>query len=57
MKLWNLEYPAKLSYDRIDDFDTYINGLESPTHILVRLNNEIVGGQQNLFAIRKNGLQ
>ncbi len=43
MKLWNLEYPAKLAYDRIDDFDSYINGLESPTHILVKLNNEIVG--------------
>lgn len=43
MKLWNLEYPAKLAYDRIDDFDIYINALESAIHILVRINNEIVG--------------
>lgn len=43
MKLWNLEYPAKLAYDRIDDFDNYINELESAIHILVRINNEIVG--------------
>lgn len=58
MKLWNSEYPAKLAYDKLEDFDTYINGLESPTHILVRLNNEIVGwatkfyrNQEKWFAI------
>lgn len=43
MELWNGEYPAKLAYDKLEDFDTYINGLEGPTHILVRLNNAIVG--------------
>ncbi|GGH19011.1 GNAT family N-acetyltransferase [Sphingobacterium alkalisoli] len=43
MKLWNSEYPAKLAYDQVEDFDTFIKELKSPTHILVRLNNEIVG--------------
>ncbi|QIH32315.1 GNAT family N-acetyltransferase [Sphingobacterium sp. DR205] len=58
MKLWNGEYPAKLAYDKVEDFNTYINGLESPTHILVRLNNEIIGwatkfyrNQEKWFAI------
>lgn len=58
MELWNGEYPAKLAYDKLEDFDTYINGLDSPTHILVRLNNEIVGwatkfyrNQEKWFAI------
>lgn len=58
MKLWNGEYPAKLAYDAVEDFETYINGLESPTHILVRLNKEIVGwatkfirDQEKWFAI------
>lgn len=58
MKLWNGEYPAKLAYDAVEYFETYINGLESPTHILVRLNKEIVGwatkfirDQEKWFAI------
>jgi len=43
MKLWNSEYPVQLAYDKAENFNIYLNGLNSPIHILVRLNNEIVG--------------
>ena len=43
MELSNHEYPSRLAYNKVENFDTYINGLVNPKHILVRFNNEIVG--------------
>lgn len=36
------ELVSKSSYDKAENFDNYLNGMDSPIHILVRLNNEIV---------------
>ena len=43
MELWNCDYPAKLVYFDLTAFEKYLGALEKPTHILVRLNERIVG--------------
>lgn len=43
MELWNREYPAKLVHAELTAFEKYLDALEKPTHILVRLNDRIVG--------------
>src|SRR5690606_18992429 len=43
MELWNREYPAKLVHADLTAFGKYLHALEKPTHILVRLNDRIVG--------------
>ncbi|MFD1770756.1 N-acetyltransferase [Sphingobacterium suaedae] len=43
MELWNSEYPAKLVYADLTEFEKYLDALEKPTHILVRLNDRIIG--------------
>lgn len=35
LKLWNNEYPERLSYSSIHDFENYLNGLLSQSHILL----------------------
>ena len=44
LQLWNAEYPKNLSYSTLQDFETYLNALGHPMHILL-LNKEsaIVG--------------
>jgi hypothetical protein len=32
--LWNNEYPEKLSYDSIKEFELYHNGLKEKNHLL-----------------------
>lgn len=43
MELWNSEYPAKLVYTDLTEFEKYLHLLEKPTHNLVWLNERIVG--------------
>lgn len=43
MELWNREYPSRLVYADLTSFEKYLDALEKPTHILVRLNDRIVG--------------
>lgn len=35
-KLWNQEYPKRLNYLKIEEFENYLAGLENPHHILVK---------------------
>ncbi len=35
-KLWNQEYPKNLSYSKLEEFDSYLLGLENPHHVLVK---------------------
>ena len=35
-KLWNQEYPKSLSYSKMDEFDSYLNGLLELYHVLVK---------------------
>lgn len=35
MQLWNTEYPGKLNYETIHDFDLYLNGLTNAKHHLL----------------------
>lgn len=43
MDLWNREYPAKLAYHNLTAFEKYIDELEKPIHMLVGLNDQVVG--------------
>ena len=57
--LWNNEYPKKLSYDSIKEFEAYLEGLTEQTHLLViDSDNKIIGwyfdfkrGNERWFAI------
>lgn len=43
-ELWNNEYPEKLAYNSIKDFDLYLEKLTNPSHVLlVNSNNKIKG--------------
>ena len=43
-ELWNNEYPKKLSYKSIEQFDSYLEGLDCLSHILlIDPNNKING--------------
>ena len=43
-ELWNNEYPEKLAYNSIKDFDLYLEKLTNPSHLLlVDSNNKIKG--------------
>ena len=35
LKLWNNEYPKKLSYNSIREFEEYLNNLPEQSHILL----------------------
>lgn len=34
-KLWNNEYPEKLSYNSVEGFEAYLKNLVEPSHILL----------------------
>lgn len=43
-KLWNNEYPKKLAYKNLPEFESYLNSLTETTHLLlIRGIGEIVG--------------
>jgi len=33
--LWNLEYPERIAYSEISEFEIYLNGLEEIKHFFV----------------------
>ncbi|KAB1159489.1 GNAT family N-acetyltransferase [Tenacibaculum aiptasiae] len=43
-ELWNNEYPEKLSYATIDEFDQYLQNLLGQSHILLVDKNEKIRG-------------
>ncbi|MCF2875809.1 MULTISPECIES: GNAT family N-acetyltransferase [unclassified Tenacibaculum] len=43
-ELWNNEYPEKLSYATIDEFDQYLQNLLDQSHILLVDQNEKIRG-------------
>ena len=58
-KLWNSEYPDKIVYSELSDFEDYLNGLSNQKHyLLLNDENEILGwaltftrNEGNWFAI------
>lgn len=48
-RLWNNEYPEKLRYDKIEDFDEYLNKLDAKTHFLLIDEQEIIVGWSATF--------
>ncbi len=34
-QLWNQEYPANVGFNNIRDFQTYLEGLQNPNHVLM----------------------
>jgi hypothetical protein len=44
LDLWNNEYPEKLTYNSLEDFDNYLNNLSNLTHyLLINKENLILG--------------
>ncbi|MFZ6053059.1 GNAT family N-acetyltransferase [Halocola ammonii] len=43
-RLWNNEYPEKLAYKSVDEFDDYLKNLTNQSHVLLEDNNGIVRG-------------
>ncbi|MEZ2334902.1 N-acetyltransferase [Mucilaginibacter sp. RCC_168] len=48
-QLWNDEYPGKLQYDSINDFNTYLDNLEQKKYFLLIDENEILFGWSATF--------
>jgi len=48
-RLWNNEYPEKLRYDKIEDFNEYLNKLDAKTHFLLIDEQEIIVGWSATF--------
>lgn len=42
--LWNNEYPEKLSYNNLAEFDIYLQNLPNLTHFLLTMNGELILG-------------
>ena len=42
--LWNNEYPEKLSYNSLEEFDTYLKKLSEQSHILLKDKDKIIRG-------------
>lgn len=51
--LWNNEYPEKLTYKSIEDFENYLNNLTEQTHYLLFNNKDEIEGWATTF-IREN---
>ncbi|MCV9929675.1 hypothetical protein OIU83_18580 [Flavobacterium sp. LS1R49] len=50
LQLWNNEYPEKLKYNTIKDFDLYLNGLSNlKHHLLIDGRNKIKGWAFTFF--------
>jgi GNAT superfamily N-acetyltransferase len=44
LELWNNEYPEKLNYNSLDDFENYLDQLTEQSHfLLIAENNQIKG--------------
>jgi len=44
LQLWNNEYPEKLNYNTIPEFENYLESLHKPNHILVKDKEQKVKG-------------
>ena len=44
MELWNDEFPEKLNYQTLADFESYLSNLEDQFHILILDNNQNIKG-------------
>lgn len=44
LALWNKEYPEKLSYNSVTEFENYLNNLAQQSHILLVDQNHIIKG-------------
>ena len=44
MELWNDEFPEKLNYQTLADFESYLSNLEDQFHILMLDNNQNIKG-------------
>lgn len=44
LELWNNEYPEKLSYQSITEFDNYLSKLGEQSHILMKCENQGIKG-------------
>lgn len=53
LELWNNEYPEKLAYNSIADFENYLNKLTEQNHYLLVDENEKINGWATTF-IREN---
>lgn len=53
LELWNNEYPEKLGYNSVIDFDNYLNKLTKQIHYLLLGENEEINGWAITF-IREN---
>lgn len=51
--LWNNEYPAKINYQTMEDFDNYLESLTEQSHILMINDNHSIKGWYFDF-IREN---
>jgi hypothetical protein len=47
--LWNTEYPAKLSYNNLVEFDAYLQNLSNLEHFLLATGSNIVRGWAFIF--------
>lgn len=52
-QLWNAEYPEKLSYNSISEFENYLNNLSDVTHYLLQDELDTIQGWAITF-IREN---
>ena len=53
LELWNNEYPKKLAYNSVADFEKYLNKLTDQNHYLLVDENEKINGWATTF-IREN---
>lgn len=53
LNLWNDEYPEKLNYQTLSEFENYLENLTEQSHILVRSENQRIKGWYFDF-IREN---
>ena len=53
LDLWNNEYPEKLNYQTISEFENYLENLTEQSHILMRSENQSIKGWYFDF-IREN---
>ena len=44
LKLWNDEYPEKLNYQTLSEFDSYLKNLAEQSHILIKSENKNIKG-------------
>jgi hypothetical protein len=52
-QLWNNEYPEKLSYEKISDFENYLDNLTETKHYLLVNENQNINGWAFTF-LREN---